>query len=78
MTRSRFLLTNLVFTVIVLLLYLVVTICEEIPLGARIIAIADAYDAMTSDRPYRRAKSRAEAVSELNRCLVPSLTPTLS
>lgn len=40
---------------------------DQIPLGARIIAIADAYDAMTSDRPYRPAFSQAEAVVELKR-----------
>ncbi len=34
---------------------------QEIPLGARIIAVADAYDAMTSDRPYRKAMSPLEA-----------------
>ena len=38
---------------------------EEIKLGARIIAIADAYDAMTSERPYRKAFSREEAVFRL-------------
>ncbi len=38
---------------------------EEIPLGARILAVADAYDAMTSDRPYRRAMSHEKAVAEL-------------
>jgi putative nucleotidyltransferase with HDIG domain len=41
---------------------------ERIPLGARIIAVADAYDAMTSDRPYRKAMDREEAVRELKRC----------
>ncbi|MCX5679486.1 MAG: GAF domain-containing protein [Candidatus Omnitrophica bacterium] len=41
---------------------------ERIPIGARIIAVADAYDAMTSDRPYRKAMSHEEAVSELKRC----------
>jgi putative nucleotidyltransferase with HDIG domain len=40
---------------------------EAIPLGARIIAVADVYDAMTSDRPYRRALSHEVAVSELIR-----------
>lgn len=35
---------------------------QLIPLGGRIIAVADAYHAMTSDRPYRKAKSRDEAV----------------
>ncbi len=40
---------------------------EAIPLGARIIAVADVYDAMTSDRPYRSALSHEVAVSELVR-----------
>lgn len=40
---------------------------EDIPLGARIIAVADVYDAMTSDRPYRKALSHEVAVSELIR-----------
>lgn len=40
---------------------------EEIPLAARIIAIADAYDAMTSARPYRSALSREAAIEELKR-----------
>lgn len=38
---------------------------DEIPLGARIISVADAFDAMTSDRPYRPAMSFAEAIAEL-------------
>lgn len=40
---------------------------EEIPFGARVIAIADAFDAMTTDRPYRSALSFEEAVAELER-----------
>ncbi|HXF99071.1 MAG TPA: HD domain-containing phosphohydrolase [Gaiellaceae bacterium] len=40
---------------------------EEIPLAARIICACDAYDAMTSDRPYRPALSREEALAELER-----------
>jgi HD-GYP domain-containing protein (c-di-GMP phosphodiesterase class II) len=40
---------------------------EEIPLGARIFAVVDAYDAMTSDRSYRRAGSHASAVREIKR-----------
>lgn len=40
---------------------------QEIPLGARIVAIADAYDAMTQDRPYKRAISHPEAIEELRR-----------
>lgn len=38
---------------------------ETIPLGARIIAVADAYDAMTHPRPYREAKGHERAVAEL-------------
>ena len=41
---------------------------DEIPLGARIVGIADAFEAMTSDRPYRKALSVREAVQELRRC----------
>jgi diguanylate cyclase (GGDEF)-like protein len=41
---------------------------EAIPLGARVILVCDAYDAMTSTRPYRRAMSQADALSELRRC----------
>ncbi len=40
---------------------------QEIPLGARIVAIADAYDAMIHDRPYKRAISHAQAIEELRR-----------
>ncbi|HEU5014501.1 MAG TPA: HD domain-containing phosphohydrolase [Roseiflexaceae bacterium] len=38
---------------------------EDIPIGARIIAIADAYDAMTTDRPYRAALGSSETVKRL-------------
>jgi HD-GYP domain-containing protein (c-di-GMP phosphodiesterase class II) len=38
---------------------------EAIPLGARIVAVADVYDALTSDRPYRRAMSHAAALAHL-------------
>jgi putative nucleotidyltransferase with HDIG domain len=38
---------------------------DETPLYARIVKVADAYDAMTSDRPYRRGKSHAEAIAIL-------------
>lgn len=41
---------------------------EDIPFGARIIAVIDAYEAMTSDRPYRKAMSREAALAELRRC----------
>ena len=39
---------------------------DEIPLGAKIIAVADCYDAMTSNRTYRRALSPAQALEQLN------------
>lgn len=38
---------------------------EEIPLGARIFAVVDAWDAMTNDRPYRKALRREEAIKEI-------------
>lgn len=38
---------------------------EDIPFFARIVAIADSFDAMTTDRPYRRAFTRQEAIAEL-------------
>jgi putative nucleotidyltransferase with HDIG domain len=41
---------------------------ERIPLAARIIAVADAYHAMTSDRPYRGRLSLAQARAEIQRC----------
>jgi putative two-component system response regulator len=40
-------------------------VSEDIPIGARIISIVDAYDAMTTDRPYRTALSHQEAISRL-------------
>jgi HD-GYP domain-containing protein (c-di-GMP phosphodiesterase class II) len=41
---------------------------EEIPLGARIVAVADSYDVMTSDRPYARARTVREGIEELIWC----------
>ncbi len=41
---------------------------DEIPLGSRIILVADAYHAMTSNRPYREGRSTREALAELRRC----------
>jgi HD-GYP domain-containing protein (c-di-GMP phosphodiesterase class II) len=41
---------------------------ESIPMGARILAVVDAYSSMVSDRPYRPAMSAEEAIEELRRC----------
>ncbi|MBC8065184.1 MAG: HD domain-containing protein, partial [Chlorobia bacterium] len=41
---------------------------EVIPLAARIVAVADAFSAITTDRPYSAARSSEEAVLELERC----------
>ena len=41
---------------------------EEIHIGARIFAVADTLDAMTSDRPYRKGTTFANAVEEVSRC----------
>ena len=50
---------------------------ETIPLGARIIFVADAYDAMTSDRVYRERFSDEEALDELERCSGSQFDPTV-
>lgn len=41
---------------------------EEIPVLAKIVAVADTFDAMTTDRPYRKAMEKEAAVKELERC----------
>jgi diguanylate cyclase (GGDEF)-like protein/putative nucleotidyltransferase with HDIG domain len=41
---------------------------DAIPLGARIIAVADAYDTITSDRTYKKGRTSTEALAELERC----------
>ena len=51
---------------------------EEIPLLSRIIAIVDAYDAMTSDRAYRNALSKEDAVEEIIRCSGKQFDPNIS
>ena len=48
---------------------------EDIPLGARIIAVADAFDAMISDRPYRRAMTAEEARQEIMQCTEDQFDP---
>jgi HD-GYP domain-containing protein (c-di-GMP phosphodiesterase class II) len=41
---------------------------EDIPLGSRIVCVCDAYDAITSERPYSPARSREQTLEELARC----------
>lgn len=48
---------------------------QEIPLGARILSVIDAYDAMISPRPYREALSVPEAQAELRRCVGSQFDP---
>jgi HD-GYP domain-containing protein (c-di-GMP phosphodiesterase class II) len=50
---------------------------DEIPLESRIIAIADAYEAMTSGRPHRAAMTKKEALEELKKCSGTQFDPTL-
>jgi putative two-component system response regulator len=49
----------------------------DIPLGARILAVADAFDAMTSDRPYRQAIPEEEAWQEIRRCSGTQFDPVI-
>jgi HD-GYP domain-containing protein (c-di-GMP phosphodiesterase class II) len=50
----------------------------DIPLGARIFAIVDTMDAMTSDRPYRKALSFDAALAEIRACSGTQFDPTIS
>jgi len=48
---------------------------ENIPLSARIFSVADSLDAMTNDRPYRKALSPNETVAEIQRCVNKQFDP---
>jgi diguanylate cyclase (GGDEF)-like protein len=50
---------------------------EEIPLGARIIAVCDAFDAMVTDRPYRAGMPAEDAEAELRRCAGTQFDPAV-
>jgi putative nucleotidyltransferase with HDIG domain len=50
---------------------------EEIPIMARILSVADTFDALTSDRPYRMKLSKEDAVSEIMRCSGTQFDPTV-
>jgi putative nucleotidyltransferase with HDIG domain len=51
---------------------------DAIPLEARILAVADAYDAMTSRRPYRDPRTREEALAEVERCAGSQFDPQIA
>jgi ribonuclease P protein subunit RPR2 len=51
---------------------------DEIPLVARIFAIVDSFDAMTNDRPYRRARPASEALAEIERCAGTQFDPEIA
>jgi HD-GYP domain-containing protein (c-di-GMP phosphodiesterase class II) len=51
---------------------------EEIPLGARILSVADTFDAMNSARPYRGKKSKEEIIAELKRVSGTQLDPQIT
>jgi diguanylate cyclase (GGDEF)-like protein len=50
---------------------------DDIPLGARILFVCDAFDAMTSDRPYSRARSPQDAIAELRRAAGSQFDPVV-
>ena len=50
---------------------------EDIPIGARIITIADSYDTITSDRSYKKGRTAEEALAELERCAGTQFDPRL-
>jgi HD-GYP domain-containing protein (c-di-GMP phosphodiesterase class II) len=50
---------------------------EQIPLGARIISIANAFDAMLSDRPYRNALPKLHGLEEIRHCAGTQFAPKI-
>ncbi len=50
---------------------------DKIPVGARILAVVDAYSAIIDERPYKRARTHTEAIAELRRCAGTQFDPTI-
>jgi diguanylate cyclase (GGDEF)-like protein/putative nucleotidyltransferase with HDIG domain len=50
---------------------------EEIPLGARIVSVADSFEAMVAERPYKQAMHPADALAELRRCAGTQFDPSV-
>lgn len=50
---------------------------HDIPLGASIITVADSFDALTTDRPYRKERSPASALAEISRCAGTQFNPDI-
>ena len=50
---------------------------DEIPLGARVVAVCDAFDAMTTERPYRDSVTEDDAIAELQRCAGTQFDPVV-
>lgn len=50
---------------------------KELSLSTQIVSLSDAYDAMTSDRPYRKAMTHSEAIAELKKCSSTQFNPEL-
>ncbi|MCK4545973.1 MAG: GAF domain-containing protein [Candidatus Eisenbacteria sp.] len=51
---------------------------EAIPLGARVLAVLDAFGSMTSERPYRRTRTSEEAIEEIDRCAGTQFDPEVA
>ena len=51
---------------------------EDIPLGARIFSVSDAFDTMTTDRPYRKARTYSKARDEIQRCAGTQFDPRVA
>jgi HD-GYP domain-containing protein (c-di-GMP phosphodiesterase class II) len=51
---------------------------EDIPLLARIVSVVDTFDAMTTDRPYRKAMTIEAALAEIERCAGSQFDPAIA